>query len=102
MDTQKKLELLADASRYDLSCACGTKDGDDHRRRGLDGLWLYPVSLPSGGTSIMLKTLLGNACVNDCRYCPFRANRDVPRCVLEPEEVASVFMDYLRRPGPYR
>ncbi|MCD4823232.1 MAG: radical SAM protein [Phycisphaerae bacterium] len=96
MDTQRKLELLADASRYDLSCACGTKDGD-HRRRGPDGMWLYPVSLPSGGVSIMLKTLLSNSCINDCRYCPLRNDQDVRRCSLTPEEIATVFMDYVRQ-----
>jgi len=96
MDTQQKLELLADASRFDLACACGTKRNTDHRRRDGDGTWLYPVSLPSGGTSIMLKTLLSNACVNDCRYCPFRSDSNAPRCTLTPEEVARVFMDYVR------
>jgi predicted DNA-binding helix-hairpin-helix protein len=101
LDTQQKLELLADASRYDLSCACGTKDGDDHRRRGPDGLWLYPVSRPSGGTSIMLKTLMSNVCVNDCKYCPLRSGRDVPRCSLGPDEVAALFMDYVRRHGVF-
>jgi len=96
MNTEQKLELLADASRFDLACACGTKRNTDHRRRGGDGMWLYPVSLPSGGTSIMLKTLLSNACVNDCRYCPFRSAGNAPRCTLTPEEVARVFMDYVR------
>ncbi|MDY7010138.1 MAG: radical SAM protein [Planctomycetota bacterium] len=95
MDTHRKLELLADDSRYDLSCACGSTDGD-HRRRGPGGTWLYPASLPGGGTSIMLKTLLSNSCVNDCRYCPLRNDQDRRRCALEPEEVAGVFMDYAR------
>jgi len=90
---------LADASRFDLSCACGSKTNDDHRRRGSDGVWLYPVSLPNGGTSVMLKTLLSNACVNDCRYCPFRCERDVRRHSLEPEEVVRVFLDYSKRLG---
>ena len=97
VDTRRKLELLADASRHDLSCACGSGGIDDHRRRGADGLWLYPVSLPRGGSSIMLKTLLSNACVNDCRYCPLRSGRDTPRCALKPEELASLFMEYARR-----
>ena len=97
MDVQEKLELLADASRFDLACACGTKDPADHRQRSKDGLWLYPVSLPGGGVSIMLKTLLSNVCVNDCRYCPFRSGQDPRRCTLAPEEVARVFMDYVRR-----
>ncbi|NQT53788.1 helix-hairpin-helix domain-containing protein [bacterium] len=97
MDTRQKLQALADSARFDLSCACGTKDNDDHRRRGPDGLWLYPVALPSGGQSVMLKTLLSNACVNDCRYCPFRCDQDTRRYTLRPEEVASVFMDFVRR-----
>jgi len=101
MDTHRKLELLADASRYDLSCACGTKANGDHRSRSHDGLWLYPVSLPRGGSSIMLKTLMSNSCVNDCRYCPFRENQDVPRCTLSPEEVASVFMQSVQRYGVF-
>ena len=100
MDTQQKLKLLADGSRYDLSCACGTQK-DEHRRRGRDGLWLYPTSLPNGGTSIMLKTLLSSACANDCRYCPLRSDRDLARCTLAPEEVARVFMDYVRAEGVF-
>lgn len=99
MDTQEKLAALADASRFDLSCACGTHDNDDHRRRGPDGVWLYPASLPRGGQCIMLKTLLSNACVNDCRYCPFRSDRDVRRATLRPEEVAQAFVDFSRRGG---
>lgn len=97
MDTEQKLAFLADGSRYDLSCACGTKKGADHRRRGKEGLWLYPTSLPRGGTSVMLKTLLSNACVNDCRYCPFRSDQDFRRCTLTPDEIARAFMAYVRQ-----
>ncbi len=96
MDARQKLKLLADASRYDLSCACGTTESE-HRRRGPDGLWLYPASLPGGGVSILLKTLLSSHCTNDCRYCPLRSDRDIRRCVLAPEQVARIFMDYVRR-----
>ncbi len=99
MDIREKLTVLADASRFDLSCACGTKSNDDHRRRGPDGMWLYPVALPSGGTSIMLKTLLSNACANDCRYCPFRSQVDTRRCTLSAEEAAKLFIEFVRRLG---
>ncbi|MFP4058136.1 MAG: radical SAM protein [Candidatus Brocadiia bacterium] len=99
MDAHQKLVALADAARFDLSCACGTKDNADHRRRGPDGLWLYPVALPSGGASVMLKTLLSNACANDCRYCPFRSQADVRRCTLSAEEVAGLFLETVRRLG---
>jgi predicted DNA-binding helix-hairpin-helix protein len=96
MDTRRKLAFLADESRYDLSCACGGKN-DDHRRRGADGVWVNPASMPRGGPSVMLKTLLSSACVNDCRYCPLRRQRDVPRYTLAPEELAEAFMGYFRR-----
>ncbi|HBG92927.1 MAG: hypothetical protein A3J81_04140 [Nitrospirae bacterium RIFOXYB2_FULL_43_5] len=96
MDTIEKLKILSNDSQYDLACACGSNK-DDRRRRGLDGKWLYPVTLPSGGYSILLKTLLSNACSNDCKYCPLRSESNARRCTLRPEEVANVFMEYLRK-----
>ncbi len=93
MDTIEKLKVLSEDSQYDLACACGTRS-DDRRRRGLDGRWLYPVSLPGGGYSVLLKTLLSNSCSNDCRYCPLRSDADTRRCTLQPEEVARLFMEY--------
>lgn len=95
METVDKLKILSEDSRYDLACACGTSD-EERRKRGTNGKWLYPVPLPRGGSSLLLKTLLSNACVNDCKYCPLRAETNVPRCTLQPEEVARIFMGYHR------
>ncbi len=97
LDKDEKLRILADDSRYDLACACGTRGGEDHRSRGQDGLWVYPASVPRGGKSVLLKTLMSNACRGDCRYCPLRRDNDVRRCALLPEDVAAAFMGYLRR-----
>ena len=97
MDTIEKLNILSEDSQYDLSCACANSP-KEHRRRGLDGRWLYPVPLARGGYGIMLKTLLSNACSSDCKYCPLRADGNTPRrCSLSPDEVAKLFMDYLRK-----
>ncbi len=96
METIEKLRVLSEDSQYDLACACGT-NRDDRRKRGLDGKWLYPVALPQGGYSVLLKTLLSNACSNDCKYCPLRSDSNVRRCTLSPEEVARVFMEYFRK-----
>lgn len=96
MDTIGKLKVLSEDSQYDLACACGTGN-EDRRRRGLDGRWLYPVALPQGGYSVLLKTLLSNSCVKDCGYCPLRSGTDARRCTMGPEEVARVFMEYLGR-----
>jgi predicted DNA-binding helix-hairpin-helix protein len=93
-DLREKLQILAADAQYDLSCACGSGSGD-RRRRGLDDRWLYPVTLQSGGHSLMFKTLVSNACANDCKYCPLRAGHDTtPRCSLSPEEIVRAFMPY--------
>ena len=96
METIEKLKILSNDSQYDLACACGSNK-DDRRRRGLGGKWLYPVTLPNGGYSILLKTLVSNACSNDCKYCPLRSESSVRRCTLQTEEVANIFMEYLRK-----
>ncbi|NJD55062.1 MAG: radical SAM protein [Nitrospirae bacterium] len=96
METIEKLHVLSEDSQYDLACACGTAR-DEHRRRGPDGRWLYPVALPQGGYTVLLKTLLSNACANDCKYCPLRSGTNVQRCTLSPDEVARAFMEYFRR-----
>jgi len=95
-DTHEKLEILSDDAKYDLACACGTRQ-DEHRTRGGNGRWIYPVTLPNGGTSVLLKTLVSNVCSNDCRYCPLRQEQDIRRCTLSPEETARVFLDYHAR-----
>ena len=95
-DTRKKLEILSADAQYDLACACSASK-DDHRKRGSDGKWIYPVTLPNGGKSLIFKTLISNVCSNDCRYCPLRDRMDIRRCSLTPEETASVFLDYYRR-----
>lgn len=95
-DTQQKLEILSADAQYDLACACGTSK-DTHRKRGGEGKWVYPVTLPSGGKSLLFKTLLSNVCANDCKYCPLREQMDVRRCSLGPEETTKVFLDYYNR-----
>lgn len=96
LSVKERLALLANDSKYDLACSCGTGD-DTRRKRTLEGTWLYPVQLASGGSGIMLKTLLSNACSSDCKYCPLRHDGISNRCSLTPDEVASAFMDYHRR-----
>ncbi|MBN1817873.1 MAG: hypothetical protein JW828_10970 [Sedimentisphaerales bacterium] len=96
-DTHQKLEILSSDAQYDLACACGTKDPAEHRKRSEDGQWIYPVTLPSGGSSVLFKTLVSNVCNNDCKYCPLREDQDMRRCSLGVEETVNVFLDYYRR-----
>lgn len=94
-DTSEKLALLSRDSQYDLACACGTRE-DQHRSRSKEDKWIYPVSLPNGGTTFLFKTLLSNECVNNCKYCPLRAGSNSVRCNLSPEELTSAFLSYYK------
>lgn len=94
-DITEKLAILSRDSQYDLACACGTAM-DEHRRRSKDDKWIYPVTLPSGGTTFLFKTLLSNECINNCKYCPLRADSSTRRCNLTPEELSKTFFSYYR------
>src|SRR5574342_786329 len=94
MDIQQKLDLLGEGAQADLACdSCG--EGQKRVRDDL-GRWIYPVSQPDGRKIMMLKVLQTNACEKDCFYCPVRRSRNVPRTILQPEELASTF-DQMRR-----
>ena len=95
-DTHQKLKILSEDAQYDLACACGTNK-DDRRHRGTDGQWIYPITLPNGGKSVLFKTLISNVCENDCKYCPLRSEIDVRRTSLGIEETARAFMEHLRQ-----
>jgi predicted DNA-binding helix-hairpin-helix protein len=95
LETVEKLRILSQDSQYDLACACGTAQ-DEHRRRSAEGKWIYPVTMPDGRSTFLFKTLLSNVCVNNCKYCPLRVNRDPQRCSLKPEEVVRTFLKYYR------
>ena len=94
--TREKLEILSQDSQYDLACACGTKDPEEHRKRSQDNRWIYPVVLPDGRHTFLFRTLVSNSCVNDCRYCPLRAGTDSRRCSLTREETVKSFLQYYR------
>ncbi len=88
---QTKLVALAQAARHDLACACNTAEP---RRRGPDGLWIYPAALPSGERVPMLKVLQASGCERNCTYCVERLGGVRGGSVmLEPDDLASTFME---------
>jgi len=92
--TQQKLELLGQAARYDLSCACGPSAP---RIRGPGDRWIYPAVLPSGGRAPMLKVLLESGCERGCLYCSERhGGADKLTASFAPDELARVFADLHR------
>ena len=95
MDVRDKLDILSRDAQYDLSCACGTKNRDEHRFRRDDNSWVFPVTVANGGSGIILKTLLSNMCTSDCRYCPLRENSDTRRISISPDEIARFFINFI-------
>ncbi len=94
--TREKLEILSTDAQYDLACACSVSR-EEGRRRSSGGKWIYPVTLPNGGTSVLFKTLISNVCTNDCKYCPLRGQMHLRRCSLGAEETVKIFLDYYER-----
>ena len=92
MNTEQKLNILTDSSKFDLACSCKLK-GEEGRVRGEAGKWIYPASLPDGRKTFLMKVLQSNECINDCKYCPFNDRRDLQRCTLAADELASKFME---------
>ncbi len=66
--------------------------GLPRRFPGSDTPGVFPVVLPRGRVMPLLSTMMTNACSYDCRYCPMRASREMPRYAFRPEELAELFM----------
>src|SRR5665213_610901 len=102
MDVQRKLEILADAAKYDASCASsGTEQRDSRDGKGLGstatGMGICHSYAPDGRCISLLKILLTNACNYDCLYCVNRATSNVPRARFTVEEVVKLTIDFYRR-----
>jgi putative DNA modification/repair radical SAM protein len=102
MDVQRKLEILADAAKYDASCASsGTEQRDSRDGRGMGstapGMGICHSYAPDGRCISLLKVLLTNACNYDCLYCVNRTSSNVPRARFTVDEVVKLTLDFYRR-----
>lgn len=101
MNTQQKLALLADAAKYDASCASsGTERRDSLGGRGLgstEGMGICHSYAPDGRCISLLKILLTNFCQYDCLYCVNRVTSNVPRARFSIDEVVQLTLDFYRR-----
>ena len=102
MDVQRKLEILADAAKYDASCASsGTEKRDSSDGKGLGstapGMGICHSYAPDGRCISLLKMLLTNACNYDCLYCVNRTSSNVPRARFTVDEVVKLTIDFYRR-----
>lgn len=99
MNLEEKLKILADAAKYDVAC---TSSGSD--RRGQKGFLGNTVSggichsFSADGRCIsLLKILMTNWCIYDCKYCVNRCSNDVLRTSFTPDEICELTMEFYRR-----
>lgn len=95
----KKLEILADAAKYDASCASsGVKRKREAGGLGnANGMGICHSYTPDGRCVSLLKILLTNSCIYDCKFCVNRASSETPRAMMTPEEVAALTIEFYRR-----
>lgn len=98
---REKLAILADAAKYDASCASsGTTRRNSRDGSGLgstEGSGICHAYAPDGRCISLLKILMTNFCVYDCAYCVNRVSSNVERARFTPAEVVWLTVEFYRR-----
>ena len=101
LDIREKLAILADAAKYDASCASsGTAKRNSRDGKGLgstEGMGICHAYAPDGRCISLLKILLTNSCVFDCHYCINRKSSNVRRARFTADEVVQLTLSFYRR-----
>ena len=99
MSLMDKLNILTDAAKYDVAC---TSSGVERQGNGksIGNCVASGIchSFSGDGRCIsLLKILMTNECIYDCKYCRNRCSNDVPRASFTPEEICTLTMEFYRR-----
>jgi putative DNA modification/repair radical SAM protein len=101
LDVRQKLAILADAAKYDASCASsGTSKRHSTGGRGIgstEGMGICHAYAPDGRCISLLKILLTNSCIFDCAYCINRKSSNVRRARFTVDEVVDLTLGFYRR-----
>src|SRR4026209_2323820 len=101
MDIEQKLAVLADAAKYDASCASsGAPKRSAAPGKGMGsttGIGICHSYTPDGRCVSLLKILLTNYCIYDCQYCVNRITSDTPRARFTVDEVVQLTIEFYKR-----
>lgn len=99
MIDEKRLAILADAAKYDVSCSSsGSKRSYKKGEIGNASFSGICHSFTQDGRCIsLLKILMSNDCVFDCAYCQNRRSNDIPRATASPDEICELVMEFYKR-----
>jgi predicted DNA-binding helix-hairpin-helix protein len=92
MDIEDKLTILADAAKYDVSCASSgsRRKNTGHRLGNAAPSGICHTYTEDGRCVYLLKILFTNTCIYDCAYCINRRDSDIPRAAFTTEEIVSL------------
>src|SRR3954471_19965914 len=94
----EKLNILADAAKYDVSCSSsGSKRKNENKGLGNASNGICHSYTEDGRCVSLLKILLTNHCIYDCAYCTSRKSNDVKRVGFTVEEVVELTINFYRR-----
>ena len=98
MDLTKKIEILTSSAKYDASCSSSgssRKSGSGLGNTNASGIC---HSFTSDGRCVsLLKILLTNICIYDCKYCINRRSNNIERTILKPDEIADITINFYKR-----
>ena len=96
---QGKLNILADAAKYDVSCSSSgsTRNNQGGALGHGEKSGICHSYTEDGRCVSLLKILLTNHCIYDCAYCTSRKSNDTPRAAFSVEEVVELTMQFYRR-----
>ena len=100
METEKKIEILGAAAKYDIcasSCAKAPRPVGNDYIGNLSSSGICHSYTPDGRCVSLLKVLMTNSCQNNCKYCVNRVTNDFERASFEAEELAKLFMELYKR-----
>ncbi len=99
MSLMDKLGILTDAAKYDVACTSSgvERKGDGNRVGNCVSGGICHSFAADGRCISLLKILLTNECIYDCKYCLNRCSNDSPRATFTPEEVCTLTMEFYRR-----
>ena len=99
MQTREKLAILADAAKYDASCASsgGKRTGSRQGLGSVNGMGICHSYAPDGRCISLLKVLLTNHCIYDCTYCINRISSPVKRAKFGITELVELTLEFYRR-----
>ncbi|MHB9344159.1 putative DNA modification/repair radical SAM protein [Fusobacterium polymorphum] len=95
---EEKLRILSDAAKYDVSCSSSGSSRKNNNGLGNAAINGICHSWSADGRCIsLLKILMTNYCIYDCKYCINRKDNDIERAILTPDEVVKLTINFYRR-----